>query len=135
VLCAGPRARVAPWLDAADVLVLPSREEGMPVAAIEAMMRGRPVAGTRVGGTPEVVRDGMTGVLVAPEDPKALAGCLGDLLRDGDRRRRLGEQASAAARAGFTVERMAEATLREYRTVLAPRGEGAAAAVAAARVD
>jgi glycosyltransferase involved in cell wall biosynthesis len=93
------------------------------------------VAGTRVGGTPEVVRDGMTGVLVAPEDPKALAGCLGDLLRDGDRRRRLGEQASAAARAGFTVERMAEATLREYRTVLAPRGEGAAAAVAAARVD
>lgn len=135
VLCAGPRARVAPWLDAADVLVLPSREEGMPVAAIEAMMRGRPVAGTRVGGTPEVVRDGLTGVLVAPEDPKALAGCLEDLLRDGDRRRRLGEQASAAARAGFTVERMAEATLREYRTLLAPRGESAAAAVAAARVD
>lgn len=132
---AGARGRVGPWLDAADVLVLPSREEGMPVAAIEAMMRGRPVAGTRVGGTPEVVRDGVTGVLVPPEDPEALAGALGALLADPARRVALGERAAAAARAGFSVETMAEATLREYRTLVAPRGQGAARAVAAARVD
>jgi glycosyltransferase involved in cell wall biosynthesis len=135
VLVAGARARVSPWLDAADVLVLPSREEGMPVAAIEAMMRGRPVAGTRVGGTPEVVRDGITGVLVPPGDADALGAALGELLRDPARRLAMGAESAAAARAGFTVERMAEATLHEYRTLLAPRGEGAAAAVAAARVD
>jgi len=131
----GARSRVGPWLDAADVLVLPSREEGMPVAAIEAMMRGRPVAGTRVGGTPEVVRDGETGLLVPPEDPQALAAILLRLLEDAPARRALGARAAEAARAGFTVERMAASTLGEYRRLLAPRGAETARAVAAARAD
>jgi glycosyltransferase involved in cell wall biosynthesis len=134
VLLPGSRRRVAPWIDACDLLVLPSREEGMPLAALEAMMQGRAVVATRVGGTPEVVVEGVTGLLVPPEDPAALAAALGRLIRDRGARQRMGEAGRTRALAEFTVEQMAERTLDVYGRLLA-RPIPAAAAAAAAGAD
>jgi glycosyltransferase involved in cell wall biosynthesis len=80
-----------------DVFALPSRIEGLPVALLEAMALCRPIVATAVGGTPEVIDDGETGVLVPAEDPDALATSILALLGDADARKRLGEAAAAAA--------------------------------------
>ena len=73
---------VAPFYAAFDALVLPSANEGTPVSAIEALAGGRPVVATRVGGVPDVVRDGVDGFLVEPGDVDALADRLGQLAAD-----------------------------------------------------
>ena len=112
------RRTVGPWLEAADALVLPSREEGLPVAALEAMARGKPVIATRVGGTEEAVQDGRTGVLVAPEDPAGLACALQHLHEDPGLRRELGEEGRRRVRAEFSLRKMADETLMCYRRVL-----------------
>jgi glycosyltransferase involved in cell wall biosynthesis len=132
VLFAGSRGRVAPWLEACDLLVLPSREEGMPVAAIEAMMHGRPVIATRVGGTPEVVRHDETGILLPPEDPAALDDALTSLLGDAARREAMGRRGLEVAHSAFTLAAMAGATLDEYRRLLNADAPAAAPAPAAA---
>ncbi|HEX3031700.1 MAG TPA: glycosyltransferase [Bacillota bacterium] len=67
-----PHEQVKLWLAAADVFLLPSYSEGMPVALLEAMALGRPVVVTPVGGVPEVAQDGWNGLLVPPRDSKAL---------------------------------------------------------------
>jgi glycosyltransferase involved in cell wall biosynthesis len=72
-------------LDAASLLVLPSRSEGMGRVVVEALCRTRPVLGSRVGGIPDLVRDGENGVLVPPGDAAALAEALEALLRDRGR--------------------------------------------------
>lgn len=94
-----PAEEVAAALDAATVLVLPSRSEGMGRVVVEAGLRGRGVVGSRVGGIPDVVTDGETGVLVRPEDPDALAEALVRVLSDRALAERLGEAARAAAHA------------------------------------
>jgi rhamnosyl/mannosyltransferase len=85
---------VAAALDAATVLVLPSRSEGMGRVVVEAGLRGRGVVASRVGGIPDVAHDGETGLLVPPGDPDALAGALVRVLSD----RALAERLGAAAR-------------------------------------
>ena len=72
----GDVPEAAPYLAGSDVVVLPSRREGLPMVALEALALGRPVVATAVGGTPTVVRDGETGWLVPPEQPGALAAAL-----------------------------------------------------------
>jgi glycosyltransferase involved in cell wall biosynthesis len=79
-------------LDAATLLVLPSRSEGMGRVVIEAGCRGRAVVGSRVGGIPDVVADGETGVLVPPGDVDALAAALTRVLSDGALAERLGAE-------------------------------------------
>jgi len=88
---------VASALDAATVLVLPSRSEGMGRVLVEAGLRGRGVVASRVGGIPDVVRDGETGLLVAPGDPHALADALVRVLSDRTLAKRLGAAAREAA--------------------------------------
>ena len=72
----GAIVNAAPYLAAADIVVLPSRREGLPVVALEALALERPLVATKVGGTPTVVVDGVTGWLAAPEDEAALAAAI-----------------------------------------------------------
>jgi glycosyltransferase involved in cell wall biosynthesis len=90
------------WLDAdakaralceADIFILPSTSEGLPVALLEAMAYGKPIVATRVGGIPDVLADGSEGVLVTPGDVGALAGAVTALVGDPDRARALGRAA------------------------------------------
>jgi glycosyltransferase involved in cell wall biosynthesis len=87
-------AEVAVALDGATALVLPSRSEGMGRVVVEALCRGRPVVASRVGGIPDLVRDGVNGILVEPGDTPALADALLRVLRD----RELAERLAAGAR-------------------------------------
>jgi glycosyltransferase involved in cell wall biosynthesis len=103
-----------PLLRAATVFVLSSRREGLGTALLEAAAAGLPAVATRVGGIPEIVEDGATGILVPPEDPEALAGALEELLGDPGRRASMGARARERAR-GFGAETMVEAVLGVYR--------------------
>jgi glycosyltransferase involved in cell wall biosynthesis len=87
---------VAATLDGATVLVLPSRSEGLGRVVVEAFCRGRGVVGSRVGGIPDIVEDGATGILVAPGDATALADALVSVLSDRALAERLGAAAHAA---------------------------------------
>jgi glycosyltransferase involved in cell wall biosynthesis len=91
----GEQPDVAPYLAQMDLYVQASMAEGMPNSVLEAMAAGLPVVATAVGGTPELVLDGQTGLLVAPGDPSALADALLALLAD----RRLAESLGRAGRA------------------------------------
>ncbi len=87
---------VARALDGATVLVLPSRSEGLGRVVVEAFCRGRGVVGSRVGGIPDIVEDGVSGVLVPPEDAHALAEALVRVLSDRAHAEQLGVAAHAA---------------------------------------
>ncbi|MCU1692449.1 MAG: glycosyl transferase group 1 [Frankiales bacterium] len=106
-------------LSAADVFVLPSRQEALPLSALEAMDAGLPVVGTDVLGTAEVVEDGVTGLLVRPEDPAALAGAITALLADPQRARQYGSAGRSRFHERYTSERMARQTLAVYEQALA----------------
>ncbi len=80
---------------AADLFVLPSYAEGVPVVLMEAMARAVPVVSTRITGIPELIEHDQTGVLVTPADHHELVSALAALIRDGVRRKRLGEQGRA----------------------------------------
>ncbi|HYV98122.1 MAG TPA: glycosyltransferase family 4 protein [Gemmatimonadaceae bacterium] len=99
----------------ADVFVMPSYREGMPMAVLEAMVAGNAIIASGVGGIPEAVTDGREGVLVPPGDVDALAGALRALLSDRARRQALGEAARARAHQHFTVSVMADTYERLYR--------------------
>jgi glycosyltransferase involved in cell wall biosynthesis len=118
IVFAGPRADVARVVAELDVLALPSWTEGLPLVVLEAMAQRRPVVATPVGGTPEVVVDGETGLLVPPRDPDALAAALRRLLGDADLRRRMGEAAYERARTRFSAGAMTRRVLAIYDEVL-----------------
>jgi glycosyltransferase involved in cell wall biosynthesis len=118
----GHRSDARMLLDAADVFVLPSRQEGMPLAALEAMDAALPVVATDVIGTAEVVTSGVTGTLVPPEEPPALAQAVAELLADPALRRRYARAGRRRYLERFTARRMAEDTLRVYEHVLAAHG-------------
>lgn len=106
-------------LAACDALVLPSRREGLGVAALEAMACARPVIASRVGGLAEVVCDGETGLLVPSDDPAALAGAIATLQHDAALRERMGAAGPSRVAAGHLAETMCEAYEALYRRVLA----------------
>ncbi|WP_052336740.1 glycosyltransferase family 4 protein [Nocardioides alkalitolerans] len=117
----GHRTDARDLLAAADVFVLPSRHEGMPLAVLEAMDASLPVVGTRVIGTSEAVDDGVTGRLVAPQDPTALAGAIDGLLGDPALRRRMATAGKRRHEELFTATRMARDTAEVYDEALAPK--------------
>lgn len=88
-----------------DVLAIPSTvSEGLPMVALEALQWGLPIVGSRVGGIPEIVHDGINGFLVPPRDAEALSGCLGRLLSNDDLRTRLQSGARASIDGRFSFE-------------------------------
>lgn len=118
----GEAERVADVLAITDVFVLPSLVEGMPLALLEAMRVGRAVVATRVGGVPELVRDGDNGVLVEPADAAALAEAVATLAADPARRDHLGDRARATVERDYTEERYVAALAGLYRELLAAKG-------------
>jgi glycosyltransferase involved in cell wall biosynthesis len=105
-------------LETLDVVALPSWTEGLPLVLLEAMARGRPVVATPVGGTPELVTDGETGLLVPPRDPEALAAALRRVLDDPELARRLGEAARARVADRFTAAEQERRILALYDDVV-----------------
>ncbi|HVA57171.1 MAG TPA: glycosyltransferase family 4 protein [Gemmatimonadaceae bacterium] len=118
---AGYRADADALLAAATVCVLSSRQEGMGSVLLDALYLGRPIAATRAGGIPEVVEDGVCGLLAPVEDSQTLGAAIARLVNDRPLARRLGENARARA-ADFSVERMTERTEQVYAAVLAGGG-------------
>ena len=116
VVLAGYRADVRALLAAADVFVLPSWIEGLPLTVLEAMAAGKPVVATGVGGTPEAVVDGETGLLVPPGDVGALAETLDAVLADAALAQRLGEAGRRRVEERFTAAAMCERVLDTYAT-------------------
>ncbi|MEU9604758.1 glycosyltransferase [Streptomyces sp. NPDC048057] len=119
VLFTGAASDVRPWLGAADLVVLPSRWEGMALAPLEAMAAGRPVVLTDVSGARESLPPGHDAhCLVPPEDPRALAAALTALLADAALRTRIGRQAQDHTRAFRDVRRTAAAVHDLYQDLL-----------------
>jgi glycosyltransferase involved in cell wall biosynthesis len=110
---------VAALLARLDVVALPSWTEGLPMVLLEAMAAGRPVVATPVGGTPELVVDGETGLLVPPRDPEALAAALRRVLDDRELADRLGEAGRRRVSERFSLEAMTRRVLELYDEVTA----------------
>ncbi len=106
---------------AMDLFVLPSQWEGLSLALVEAMGAGRAVVATNVGGNPEVVEDGVSGLLVPGNDPDALTTALARLASDPSERAALGEAAASQARSRFSIERHVSDLAALYRQGLAER--------------
>jgi glycosyltransferase involved in cell wall biosynthesis len=117
----GLRQDVPRLLPLFDVLVLPSRNEGMGRAVVEAQAAGVPVVASRVGGIPDVVLHGQTGLLVPPADPRALAAALACLAADPAGRARMAERARRFVSHGLSAEAMVASLDRLYRHLLAAR--------------
>jgi glycosyltransferase involved in cell wall biosynthesis len=117
----GNRLDIDRFLCSADVFVLPSRWEGLPVALLEAMDRGLPVVATRVEGVEEVVQNQTHGLLVPPEDARALAESIRRLVLDADLRRRMSLGTRARIREAYTIDIMCEKYLSLMRNLLALR--------------
>lgn len=109
---------VADYLAAFDIFLFPSRHEGLGSTLLDAMACALPVVATRVGGIPEIVRDGENGFLVDPGDVEALVAETGRLLHDSDLRKRIGRNNMLAAEK-FTVQQMALRYEKIYAGILA----------------
>lgn len=114
----------ASLLAAADVVAVPSRQEGQGIVALEAMAARKPVVASYVGGLPETILGGETGLLVPPESPQELAGALTALLTDSERRAAMGEAGRKRVEAEFTVETMVRRIEAVYREVIDAAREG-----------
>ena len=114
VTLAGYQPNVPEWLKAADINVLPSFYEGFPLTILEAMASGLPTVATYVGGIPEAIEDGVSGILVPPGSAEKLADALSFLLSETETRERMGEAASLRASQRFGIEQQVRDTEKMY---------------------
>lgn len=121
VIFAGQLSPVGPVFFLAEAFVLASWLEGLPLVVLEAMAAGCPMVATAVGGIPEVVNDGHTGLLVPSNDEAALEGALARMLDAGpEQRRAWADAARVEAKRRFSMERMVERTQAVYDRILRP---------------
>jgi glycosyltransferase involved in cell wall biosynthesis len=109
---------VADIIAALDLLVLPSHYEPFGRALIEAMAAGKPVVGTNVGGIPEIIEDGVTGLLVAPGSPDELAEAITKILKNPELAQRMGAAGRESAMARFSSERYVTQIQQIYRELI-----------------
>ena len=114
VLLPGFRTDVLGCIKGFDLFVLSSVTEGLGTSLLDAMACSRAIVATRAGGIPEVVDDGVTGLLTEPRDHHAMASAIVRLLKNTEERRRMGDAGFARVRARFTVERMVAGTADVY---------------------
>jgi glycosyltransferase involved in cell wall biosynthesis len=112
------RDSVLSVLKASDFFVMPSRQEGTPIALLEAAAIGVPILATSSGGIPELVENGKQAVLVPPGDPAALASGLLELSQNPQRRQKLAAQAQAHVAEAFSLEAQVQATQSAYQKAL-----------------
>jgi len=117
----GVRSDIPELLAQADIFVLSSNWEGMPLSVLEAMASGKPVIATAVGGVPELVENGTTGILVPPADPDALANAIVSLAKDPEKRASLGAMAQIVAKEQFDISRTARGYEELYIKLLGER--------------
>jgi L-malate glycosyltransferase len=123
VLLPGFRTDVLGCIKAFDLFVMSSVTEGLGTSLLDAMAAARPIVATTAGGIPEIVEDGVNGLLVPPRDARALADAILRALRDADLRGRLGDAGFARVNERFTVERMVAQTAAAYEQIVAQRRE------------
>ena len=104
---------IRPFLAGMDLFVLASRSEGFGIVLLEAMAMAKPVVATRVGGIPEAVHDQVTGLLVPPQDARALAANILKLAEDPHRRKKMGEEGFVRAKM-FNIQNACKARLKAY---------------------
>ena len=102
----------------ADIVAIPSLMEATSIAGLEAMASARALVATRVGGLPEIIDDGVTGLLAPPRDPEALSAAIIRLIENSDLRRQLGQAARARVEREFTWEHVARETTRAYERAI-----------------
>ena len=117
----GYQQDVAQFYGAIDALLLPSVNEGTPVSVIESLAAQRPAVATRVGGTPDVIRDGIDGFLVEVGDADALSERLAQLAADPERRAQMGADGRERVLERYAVERLVDDIDRLYRSLLDAR--------------
>jgi len=117
ILMTGYREDVPAILSFTDLGIISSVAEGIPQFLFQIMAMGKPVIATEVGGIPEIVTSGVTGVLIPPEDPAALAKAMVQVLGDPGSARRLGEEGRRLVEKEYTVEKMSEKVYRVYQQV------------------
>lgn len=121
IVILGRRLDVPDVLAALDVAVSASDFEGSPLAVMEYMEAGLPIVATRVGGVPDLIEDGVHGLLVEPREPGALAAAIADLLRDRHRASALGARARERRRREFDLDAMVHNIEALYEELLATR--------------
>ncbi|MBF0371087.1 MAG: glycosyltransferase family 4 protein [Magnetococcales bacterium] len=120
VILVGNQENVPPWLQAMDLFVLPSYgNEGIPQGLMQGMLTGLPVITTRVGGIPEIVEDGQTGILLSPKDVPSLTNALNELLSHHERRQQMGRNALQVAQERFGLEIMLDRMEEIIRRIIA----------------
>jgi len=119
VFLLGHREDIPEVVNAFDISLLASyASEGIPQFLLQSMAAGKPVIGTSVGGIPEVVEDGVTGILVPPKDPAAIAEAVRTMLSDRERMARMGEAGRKAVLERHTMDMMLDSLEELYETVL-----------------
>jgi glycosyltransferase involved in cell wall biosynthesis len=122
IIWAGYRANITSLLPAFDILLPPSLHEGLPNTILEAMSVGLPVVATAVGGTPELIVNEKTGLLVLPGNPDALANAITILLENREARESMGLAGQQRVQQHFSVEKMVQKTEQLYEELLVEKG-------------
>ncbi|MFT3883489.1 MAG: glycosyltransferase family 4 protein [Gemmatales bacterium] len=117
-----PQEQVNQHLKTADVFIAPSRYESFGLIYPEAMRWGIPVIGCNVGGVPEIIHDGESGLLIAPESPEAIIQALHRLLSDERLRQQLGTAGRKRVESEFSSMKMAERVVAKFEKLLATKG-------------